>query len=120
MTPYTAPGILTPKINPQSIITAVSRIHGVPEHEMTSSGIRSRKISDARHQAMFITSKVIKQSWAKLGMIFSRDHSSVIYAVNNVPTLCQVDKEYKRKLIECLHSVGYIGTEINKMLNAPN
>lgn len=77
------------------IITEVGRTFGVGPVDIRSTK-RSSQISNARQIAMFIIREVTQMSMSAIGGEFcGRDHSTVVYALNQVQKNMKQDKKYK-------------------------
>lgn len=59
---------------------------------------RSKRISEARHAAMYLTRILGDLSYPQVGKIFNRDHSSVVYACKKVETMRDKDPKFHVKL----------------------
>lgn len=77
------------RIAPQHIIDEVAKIYGLTPQEMSGKS-RRRQITRPRNIAMFLCRKHTDASYASLGRLFSRDHATVIYGVD------QVERNLKR------------------------
>lgn len=59
--------------------------------------LRHRHVVEARHIAIFLIRETYpRMALTKLGKIFNRDHSTVIYALQNIINLCKTDKDFKK------------------------
>ena len=65
------------------IFTAVSNRYGVSREEICSKR-RHDNIAKARHMCIYIIRRLTDRSYADIGKIFSRDHSTVISSINYI------------------------------------
>lgn len=64
----------------REIIKLCAQKHGLTVEDILSEQ-RTNKIAHARQQAMWLAAKETSASFAEIGRIFNRDHSTVIHAV---------------------------------------
>ena len=77
------------------IIFEVSRSYNVPHNEVRGKK-RSQAIADARKMSMYIVREVCELSMEDIGKEFGgRDHSTVVYSINNVSQKMKVDTFYR-------------------------
>ncbi|MEG0753505.1 MAG: DnaA/Hda family protein, partial [Angelakisella sp.] len=87
------------------IITEVARTYGVTAEDVRSSK-RSSSISTARQVAMFIIREVTPMSMAGIGEEFSdRDHSTVVYACQQVQKNMLKDRHYKETVDDIIKNI---------------
>lgn len=68
-------------IKAREIIKICAQKHGISVEDILSEQ-RTNKIAHARQQAMWLVAKETSTSFAEIGRIFNRDHSTVIHAVH--------------------------------------
>lgn len=81
----------------QKIISIVCR-----QCEVTRAGLRSKsreiELVEARYMAVYFTHTYSEIKTLKaIGRYFNRDHSSIIYALNNLHRFKRVDKAFKAR-----------------------
>ncbi|MEG1943112.1 MAG: chromosomal replication initiator protein DnaA, partial [Angelakisella sp.] len=87
------------------IITEVARTYGVTPEEVRSSK-RSSMISVARQVAMYIIREVTPMSMADIGEEFNnRDHSTVVYACQQVQKNMVKDSHYKETVDDIVKNI---------------
>lgn len=64
----------------RSIVDAVAAKHGFDPEQLLGKG-RYQDVAAARHEAMFRIRTELKWSLPRIGALFHRDHSTVIYAL---------------------------------------
>jgi len=78
-------------------------------HSLTSADLRSKRrsadISHARQIAMYIISQMTGQSTKAIGNEFSRDHSTVVYALREIREALQRDAGLRKMVNEITKSV---------------
>lgn len=107
-------------MNPDSklIFKQVCETLNVPETDVLS---KSRKVAvcDARYLCLyFIRTKNKSISLNTIGQWFGRSnnssaHAFVIYGMNRVRTLREIDLEFKQKFTQCLNDLKYFDSNIN-------
>lgn len=80
--------------NPDPI---VAEIWGTTEKSLKID-TRQREILEPRQVAMYLRKKNTKESLAKIGKRYGRDHATVLHAFRTVNNLLETDKEYRRKV----------------------
>lgn len=92
------------ELSVETIIEAVCKRHGVRQKEILSKS-RKQGIVMARQLAMYLVHKYTQTTYSQIGRIFGkRDHSTVLYACNQVSRRISVDKQFRRE-VEELESV---------------
>lgn len=72
---------------------SVAEFFEIPESKLLGK-TRTKKISTARHMAMYLTYRLTNNSKKDIGLFFGgKDHSSVIYAIRNVENSILTDPE---------------------------
>lgn len=80
------------------IISAVCQHYAIKQKEIVSKS-RKQVIVQARQLAMFLCHKYTEVTYSQLGRIFGkRDHSTVLYACNQVSRRIGVDKTFRREV----------------------
>lgn len=80
-----------PELDPMDIIREVARGFGI-SHDDIIGPVRSPRVCDARACAMAVVRKATAKSFPAIGVIFGRDHTTVMHAVakvSNDPELSQ-------------------------------
>ncbi len=87
------------------IITEVARTYGVSPEDVRSSK-RSGNISTARQVSMYIIREVTQLSMSTIGDEFNgRDHSTVVYACQQVQKTIGKDKHYKETVEDIIKNI---------------
>lgn len=87
------------------IITEVARTYGVTSADVRSTK-RSSAISTARQVAMFIIREITPMSMSSIGEEFSnRDHSTVVYACQQVAKNMLKDRHYKETVDDIVKNI---------------
>jgi chromosomal replication initiator protein len=84
------------ELTPNSIITLVANTLEIAEADILSHN-RTREIVDARYIAMKIIRDNYKLSLISIGKMFNNDHTTVIYALNQVSDLMETNKQFQDK-----------------------
>ena len=69
--------------DPKRVLEEVSYLYGIPVDEILGKR-RFKLIVDARHEAMYRMRHELKFTFKHIGDIFSRDHSTIIHAIEKV------------------------------------
>lgn len=78
-------------ITVEKIIAEVSNVYGVTPEDIRSNK-RASQISTARKIAIYLVREITELPLASIGMEFgNRDHSTIVYAVNNVTASLKTD-----------------------------
>ncbi len=86
------------EISIEEIQKVVADFYGIKVNELKSKK-RSKQISIARQVAMYLSRKLTKLSYPHIGEKFGKkDHSTVIYAENQIKEKIKTDKEFERKI----------------------
>lgn len=85
------------KFNEDFIIDCVSTYLGCCTKAVMSD-MRFATIADARAISIYMCYKSLPLSSVKLGKVFNRSHSSILYQVQTVLNRRKVDKDYAKKL----------------------
>ncbi len=82
------------------IISAVCNRYGVKAKELMSKS-RKQAVVQPRQLAMYLIHKYTDMSYSQLGRLFGkRDHSTVLYACNQMAHRISVDKQFRREVEE--------------------
>lgn len=89
----------------ERIISEVGRTYGVTAADIRSSK-RSSQISNARQIAMYVIRDITQMSMASIGEEFGgRDHSTVVYAINQVTKNIAQDAKYKETIEDIIKNI---------------
>ena len=89
----------------ERIISEVGRTFGVSSSDIRSSK-RSSQISNARQIAMYVIREITQMSMASIGEEFGgRDHSTVVYAINQVDKNMKKDTKYKETVEDIVKNI---------------
>ncbi len=89
----------------ERIISEVGRTFGVNSSDIRSTK-RSSQISNARQIAMYIIREITQMSMASIGEEFGgRDHSTVVYAINQVSKNMKQDSKYKETVEDIIKNI---------------
>jgi len=86
------------------ILTIIAREHNVDINKLVSTS-RKREVVDARMQAMVIFYVYLFYTYKRAGDIFSRDHSTVIHAIDTSNDLLDSDVGFTRSFVKTLSAV---------------
>lgn len=82
------------------ILSAVCSRYGVKAKELVSKS-RKQAVVQPRQLAMYLIHKYTDMSYSQLGRLFGkRDHSTVLYACNQIAHRISVDKQFRREVEE--------------------
>ena len=88
------------EITNDDIIAVVCKHYAIKQKEIVSKS-RKQVIVQARQLAMFLCHKYTDTTYSQLGRMFGkRDHSTVLYACNQVSCRLGVDKSFRREVEE--------------------
>ncbi|MEG1778739.1 MAG: chromosomal replication initiator protein DnaA [Oscillospiraceae bacterium] len=89
----------------ERIISEVSRTYGVTNADVRSNK-RAAQISTARQVAMYIVREVTQMSMAAIGEEFGgRDHSTVVYSINQAEKTMENDSRYKETIEDIIKNI---------------
>lgn len=87
------------------VMSVVSNYFKVDINDMKSK-VRKREIVVPRQLCMYIMATYSSLTLKRIGLIFHRDHSTVIYAKELMKDLSDTDKKYKTYINECLSLIS--------------
>ena len=88
------------ELTADDITSAVCQRYGTKPKDLTSKS-RKQAIVQARQIAMFLIHKYTETTYSQIGRMFGkRDHSTVLYACNQVGRRIGVDKNFRRDVEE--------------------
>lgn len=88
------------ELSADDISAAVCQHYGVKQKELATKS-RKQTMVQARQLAMYLIHKYTETTYSQIGRIFGkRDHSTVLYACNQVARRISVDKTYRREVEE--------------------
>lgn len=94
-----------PPLTVEKIIEEVARTYGVSADDIRSSK-RTSNISNARQTAMYIAREITQMSMNSLGSEFGgRDHSTVVYAIQQVEKLMKKDSKTKAMVEDIIKNI---------------
>lgn len=87
------------------IISEVGKIYSVTPEEMRSQK-RAANISNARKVAIYVIQQITGLSYEAIGKEFNgRDHSTVVYAINNVKTKMERDSSFRSVVEDIIKNI---------------
>ncbi len=88
------------ELSTDDIAAAVCQHYGVKQKDLATKS-RKQVMVQARQLAMYLIHKYTETTYSQIGRIFGkRDHSTVLYACNQVARRISVDKTYRREVEE--------------------
>ena len=88
------------ELSADDISAAVCQHYGVKQKDLATKS-RKQTMVQARQLAMYLIHKYTETTYSQIGRIFGkRDHSTVLYACNQVARRISVDKTYRREVEE--------------------
>ncbi len=92
-------------ITVEKIIAEVANVYGVTPEDMRS-GKRSSQISTARKVAIYVVREITQMPLASIGTEFGgRDHSTIVYAINNVTQNIKKDAHLKELVEDTIKNI---------------
>ena len=82
----------------EKIISEVAKVYNVSENDILSSR-RTASVALARQVGMYIARETTELSYKAIGEAFGKDHTTVLYNVNQVEKFLS-DKPYEKELVE--------------------
>lgn len=93
------------KFTIENIINEVSKTYGVTPEDITSNK-RSSNVSNARQISMHIVREITQMSLTSIGESFGgRDHSTVVYAIQQVEKNIKKDKKYEETIEDIIKNI---------------
>lgn len=83
--------------NTDKVVQLVTEFTGVTVEKMTSNA-RAYHVSDARFIMWYMLRKFTQMTLMDIGVMFNRDHTSVMYGVNRCSDLIKTEKDYRDKV----------------------
>lgn len=110
---YSAPGVL---VSYDAIRSVTCSYHGVPLDRVLSK-TRRRVVVDPRQQAVFIAEYLTGMPALHLAAEFGmRDHGAVHYARKQVAGLYEMDREYRRRMVEMCAGLDMTEQDVDEMV----
>jgi chromosomal replication initiator protein len=92
-------------ITVEKIIAEVAKVYGVSSEDLRSTK-RASQISTARKVAIYVVREVTQMPLAAIGTEFGgRDHSTIVYAINNITNAINKDSNLKQLVDDIVKSV---------------
>ena len=79
------------------IIESTCKFFGISKEEILSSS-RKKEVTESRQIAMYLIRKFIKKSFKEIGMLFKREHSTVIYNIKSLEKKLYTDPSIRIKI----------------------
>lgn len=92
------------QINFEMIAEKVSEFYNIDPDKIYSKS-RKREISDARQMVMYLAKKHANMPMTTIGARLSRNHATVIYAINNIDQRLSIEKPLQEKLRKIEHEL---------------
>lgn len=83
------------------VLKTVSKTKQI-EFEKIRTKIRERYYVEARQYAYYIFKIILQYSHSRTGLIFMRDHSTVIHGLESHENLMYIDSNYREDFFQCL------------------
>lgn len=100
------------EITNDEIVSVVCSYYNIYRHELMNTS-NKRKFVYPRQQAMALVREFSNDGFKTIGKFFGKDHSTVIYSINNVNDLCDVDKAYRANFIKLRAKILTAKSQIN-------
>ena len=92
-------------ITVEKIIAEVANVYGVTPDDIRSTK-RSAQISNARKVAIYVVREITQMPLASIGTEFGgRDHSTIVYAINNVTDNIEKDAHMKELVEDMIKNI---------------
>lgn len=92
-------------ITVEKIISDVAEIYNVSAEDIRSNK-RSSQISMARKVAIYVVREITQMSLVAIGHEFGdRDHSTIVYSINNIESNLKKDKNLKQIVDDCIKNI---------------
>ena len=89
----------------EKIVTEVSRTYNIPSEDIFSKK-KSAEIAKARQISIYIVHKVMGLSSTDIGKKFNKDHTTILYTVDKIKKLLQVNDMEKRLVEDIIKNVN--------------
>ena len=86
-----------PTVTPERILTFVSQKYGIPTEDIIGKR-KTDAIATARQVAIYLLRELTEMSFANIGKVFNRDHSTVIHSCTQVEKRMMADKLFLAEL----------------------
>ena len=90
-----------------NILQAVAKEYGVSVDDIMSNSRRS-DIAEARQMSMCLFAEASGYEPERIGRMFRRDRTTVIYAIRKMRDLASVDKRTQRHLADLQNVLGHV------------
>lgn len=103
--------ILTAKasaVTPERILTFVSQKYGIPTEDIIGKR-KTDAIASARQVAIYLLREFTDMSFANIGKVFNRDHSTVVASVNKVKDRMKEDSSFEAQIDDMMKDVRSAG-----------
>ena len=103
--------ILTAKasaVTPERILTFVSQKYGIPTEDIIGKR-KTDAIASARQVAIYLLRELTDMSFANIGKVFNRDHSTVVASVNKVKDRMKEDSSFEAQIDDMMKDVRSAG-----------
>ncbi len=103
--------ILTAKasaVTPEKILTFVSQKYGIPTEDIIGKR-KTDAIASARQVAIYLLRELTDMSFANIGKVFNRDHSTVVASVNKVKDRMKEDSSFEAQIDDMMKDVRAAG-----------
>ena len=92
-------------ITVEKIIAEVANVYGVTPEDIRSTK-RASAVSNARKIAIYVVREITQMPLASIGVEFGgRDHSTIVYAVNNVSASIKKDPHLKELVDDLIKNI---------------
>lgn len=78
------------------IINKVSSLRGVNKDQMLSKS-RKRELVQSRQECMYLLKKTNRYTFAEIGSLFNKDHTTAIHAIRTISNLLETNKIFKQE-----------------------
>ena len=95
-------------VTPERILTFVSQKYGIPTEDIIGKR-KTDAIATARQVAIYLLRELTEMSFANIGKVFNRDHSTVVASVNKVKDRMKEDSSFEAQIDEMIKDVRAAG-----------
>ena len=110
---YYQPGL---HLNPELIFQVVSDVYGI-DRERLFKDCNRRPLPEARMVCFLITMNLFNFTCIRVGMLTSRDHSTVLNGIKKIKQLASVDENVLSSIMLCGIKLGIREDHIREWLN---